>query len=328
MESRSAALFESVAQALTIATCDPLGQFSWNSSGKGNPSSTFSKRRRGAEETQQAATVFDSSAIPQISIDRYLSRLNTGFRCSDATFVAALIIVDRFFEYDGGRLPLTMRNVHRVFFASLLVAVKYHEDLVYSNSHYGKAGGVPLKEVNRLERVLLSSLDFDLRIHPEQYRLYEAALQGIRPIRGSKCVCPGVPQAHPLPALVSAVPVVAARGTTTDEAGTGHGKSNIANGTLKVPMAYEKRVLSPGRHHSAYWSRNNHGEQQRGKVAIQASGDNRMIECGSWAPVPQRALLGLDMAVVVAAAAGDGAMRYAGHGCLDSEQEFVIHRAQ
>merc|ERR550532_2861612 len=103
-------------------------------------------------------------------------RLRATFRCSDATFIAALILVDRLLEYDGGRLPLTLRNVHRVFLASLVVAVKYHEDLVYSNSHYAKAGGVHLREVNRLERVLLAALDFDLRIAPEQYRLYEASL--------------------------------------------------------------------------------------------------------------------------------------------------------
>merc|ERR1719434_324913 len=103
-------------------------------------------------------------------------RLSTNFKCSDAAFVAALIVVDRLLEYDGGRLPLTMRNVHRVFLASLVVAVKYHEDLVYSNSHYAKTGGVHLREVNRLERVLLVALDFDLRIEEEQYQLYEATL--------------------------------------------------------------------------------------------------------------------------------------------------------
>merc|ERR1719434_327928 len=103
-------------------------------------------------------------------------RLSTNFKCSDATFIAALIVVDRLLGYDGGRLPLTMRNVHRVFLASLVVAVKYHEDLVYSNSHYAKAGGVHLREVNRLERVLLATLDFDLRVEPDLYRLYEVAL--------------------------------------------------------------------------------------------------------------------------------------------------------
>lgn len=180
MSPQSAALVESVAQALSWAINDPVGHSSWNETlvtrrPSGVPNSS-AKRRRNVEETKQAATVFDSSAIPPISIDKYLMRLCATFRCSDATFIAALIVVDRLLEYDGGRLPLTMRNVHRVFLASLVVATKYHEDLVYSNSHYAKAGGVQLKEVNRLERALLAALDFDLKIEPEQYRQYETNL--------------------------------------------------------------------------------------------------------------------------------------------------------
>jgi hypothetical protein len=124
----------------------------------------------------QAVTVFDSSSVPPIEIEKYLMRLAVTFRCSDASFVAALIVVDRLLAYDGGRLPLTKRNVHRVFLASLVVAVKYHEDLVYSNGYYAKAGGVHVREVNRLERALLTSLDFGLRVHPEQYKFYENML--------------------------------------------------------------------------------------------------------------------------------------------------------
>jgi hypothetical protein len=165
-------LVESVAQALSFAISDPMGHTSWAHSQLFSPC----KRHRGAEETRRAATVFDSSAIPAMGVVKYLMRLSAGFRCSDESFIAALIIVDRLLAYDGGRLPLTMRNVHRVFLASLVVVVKYNEDLVYKNTHYAKAGGVNLKEVNRLERTILQALDFDLRIDPEQYKLYEAAL--------------------------------------------------------------------------------------------------------------------------------------------------------
>jgi len=177
--SQSATLLEGVAQALSWAISDPVGHKFWNDSVRQEAGSSGGKRRPGAKELRQAATVFDSSAVPPIAINRYLMRLSATFRCSDATFIAALIVVDRLLEYDGGRLPLTMRNVHRLFFASLVVAVKYHEDLVYSNSHYAKAGGVHLREVNRLERVLLVALDFDLRVEPEHFHTYEAALLGL-----------------------------------------------------------------------------------------------------------------------------------------------------
>mmetsp|Transcript_70964 Transcript_70964/g.129904 ORF Transcript_70964/g.129904 Transcript_70964/m.129904 type:complete len:288 (-) Transcript_70964:332-1195(-) len=175
MTSQSSAtpLVESVAQALVFAINDPVGHSSWTQCYQTNSC----KRRRAAQETQRAATVFDSSAIPPIGIDKYLKRLSSTFRCSESCFIAALIVVDRLLEYDGGRLPLTMRNVHRIYLASLVVTVKYTEDLVYSNNHYAKCGGVHLREVNRLERVLLMALGFDIRVEPEQFQLYEAALR-------------------------------------------------------------------------------------------------------------------------------------------------------
>lgn len=175
-QPRASLLVESVAEALVFAINDPEGHSSWTQCQQTNSC----KRRRGAQETQRAATVFDSSAIPPIGIDKYLTRLSATFRCSESCFIAALIVVDRLLEYDGGRLPLTMRNVHRIYLASLVVTVKYHEDLVYSNNHYAKCGGVHLREVNRLERVLLTALGFDLRIEPEQFQLYEAALRKLR----------------------------------------------------------------------------------------------------------------------------------------------------
>lgn len=187
MSEKSAALVESVAQALSWAINDPLGHSDFI------PQNYAAKALlRTQEHTRQAATVFDSSAIPPITVDKYLQRLCATFRCSDASFIAALIIVDRLLEFDGGRLPLTMRNVHRIFLASLIVSVKYNEDLVYSNSHYAKAGGVHLREINRLERVLLQSLDFNLKIETEQYELYEDALQNMNISRKPVDVSAGV----------------------------------------------------------------------------------------------------------------------------------------
>lgn len=180
MDPQSIALVESVAKALVWAINDPQGRSTWNDS-LGLKVDSPSGGRRGVLETQQAATVFDSSVIPPISIHKYLARLRASFRCSDATFLAALILVDRMLECDGSRLPLTMHNVHRLFLACLVVSVKYHEDIVFANSHYAKAGGVALKEVNRLERTLLKSLDFDLGIDPDQFQRFEAALLSLCP---------------------------------------------------------------------------------------------------------------------------------------------------
>jgi len=216
MVSNSAALVEGVAQALTWAINDPLGHSAWNTSVCHSLSLIATadcklKRLRGERETMRAATVFDSSVVPPIGLDKYLMRLRSTFRCSDASFIAAFILVDRVLGYDGGRLPLSMRNVHRLFLASLVVAVKYHEDLVYTNSHYAKAGGVHLREVNRLERVILAALDFDLRVPPEQYQIYEASLASLccSGAAGGSGQAPQTQIAHPSPPSPTAAPVAA-----------------------------------------------------------------------------------------------------------------------
>lgn len=176
----SSALVESVASALSLAVSDPVGHSPWILC-YSEHQCLCKKRRRGAKETQRAATVFDSSAVPPITIHDYLKRLSAHFQCSDGNFIVAFIMADRLLQHDQGHLPLTMQNVHRLFLASLMVAVKFHEDYVYKNSHYAKAGGVRLSEVNRLERVLLLALDFDLRIDPDDFHRCEAALKALRP---------------------------------------------------------------------------------------------------------------------------------------------------
>lgn len=130
---------------------------------------------------QTAPGIFDSSVVPNISVDRYLQRLKSVFDCSDEVFILAVILVDRLLEKEGLQPEkVTMRNVHRLFLGSLVVTVKYNQDLVYGNSHYARAGGMHVKEVNRLERFILRGLDYDLHVHPEQYYHYERTLRVLR----------------------------------------------------------------------------------------------------------------------------------------------------
>lgn len=182
-------LIKGVAQALKLAIDDPfaLQKYARKNAGQrssGDSSADTSRSTQGVTQrhhnktphSQQFFAIFDSSVIPPIAVEKYLVRLATTFKCSEAVFVCALILVDRLLSCQSGQLSLTKKNVHRLFLASLVVSVKYHEDLVYCNKHYGKAGGVHVREVNRLEHILLIALDFDLRIHMEQYKLYEEML--------------------------------------------------------------------------------------------------------------------------------------------------------
>mmetsp|Transcript_103442 Transcript_103442/g.183768 ORF Transcript_103442/g.183768 Transcript_103442/m.183768 type:complete len:338 (+) Transcript_103442:300-1313(+) len=323
---KSAALVQSVAQALSWAISDPEGHSSKTDSicrsfGASIPSLPVQKPRS-IEETRQAATVFDSSAIPPISVDKYLTRLCSTFRCSDATFIAALIIVDRLLEYDGGRLPLTMRNVHRIFLASLLVSAKYNEDLVYSNGHYAKAGGVHLREVNRLERVLLTSLDFNLRIEPDLYQLYEDTLHTMSASRDPMILATrdGIPQkAEAIPPKVSppapgrtaqfrgdsATPpspeTVAGQEAVDTASSTSASSSPTETQTPEVLSKGETRGWSREENRSHAKERGRRGKELSAALVGQSDkqGDTTQVP---WVQPQPRAILGLDPATLMAAA--------------------------
>jgi hypothetical protein len=193
--SNSAELVSCVARALTLAIESPRRPASPN-----------------AEATPPG--IFDSSVVPNVTVERYLTRLKKYFQCSDAVFVLALIMVDRLLEKnDVEPNRITTRNVHRLYLASLIVTVKYNEDLVYGNSHYARSGGIMLREVNRLERFFAWALDFDFHVFPEQYNLYERSLRELRsqldapqiksleaPPSPLKCAPPSRGKAHDLEA--------------------------------------------------------------------------------------------------------------------------------
>lgn len=139
---------------------------------------TSSQSESSDSNNNEKLTVFDSSVIPPVTIEAYVGRLHKHFLCSDKCFLAALVYIDRLLRF-GKIRALTARNVHRIALTSLLSAVKFLEDGFYSNSYYAKCGGITLKELNRLERVFLRKVEFQLYISDTEYRVYEGAVESM-----------------------------------------------------------------------------------------------------------------------------------------------------
>eukprot|EP00411_Alexandrium_monilatum_P036337 CAMPEP_0175338728 /NCGR_PEP_ID=MMETSP0095-20121207/4981_1 /TAXON_ID=311494 /ORGANISM="Alexandrium monilatum, Strain CCMP3105" /LENGTH=179 /DNA_ID=CAMNT_0016636133 /DNA_START=24 /DNA_END=560 /DNA_ORIENTATION=- len=103
--------------------------------------------------------LFDSSTVPSISVASYLQRLQVTFQCCNASFIGALVILDRLLLNCRmhGQEPqhVTPWNFHRLFLTCLVSSVKYNEDDVASTRQYAKAGGVQPRELGCLERFLL-----------------------------------------------------------------------------------------------------------------------------------------------------------------------------
>ncbi len=70
----------------------------------------------------------------------------------------------------------------------MVIAIKYSEDHYYDNNYYSRVGGIPCRELNRLETELLSLMSFDLFVAPELYERYMADLA---------CHCAGTNMPHP-----------------------------------------------------------------------------------------------------------------------------------
>ena len=114
---------------------------------------------------------FDSKSIPQISVVDYTIRIRKYSECSDSCFILAFIYIDRLLQYKPGFM-LSYINIHRLILTTIILGIKYADDIYFDNCVYAKIGGVSLEELNGLERKLLQLLEYDLYVDPELYFQY------------------------------------------------------------------------------------------------------------------------------------------------------------
>lgn len=181
-----------------------------------------------------------------------------------------------------------------------------------------------MREVNRLERVLLATLDFDLRIEPEQYRLYEATLFSLcSSPNGLPSVAAGLPQ-KPGVVAVSAAPAAALAAIAC----TGHSNKTppVSSNAAKEPTggsgrgapraATPQRSEMPKSSPPNDWSRDKKNEPKNAKnrgggvVLVPVLLGGTGTSCAPWSPASQLPVLDLDMSVKLATAAGEGTLRY------------------
>ncbi len=116
-------------------------------------------------------TLFHSAVVPGISITNYVHRLKQYSFCSDSCYMLAFIYIDRLLQKNPD-FALSRRSVHRVVLTALLLAIKFNDDVYYTNLYYAQVGGVVLEELNRLEAEMLGLLSFDIHVQPQLYATY------------------------------------------------------------------------------------------------------------------------------------------------------------
>lgn len=121
-------------------------------------------------------TLFHAASVPGITIANYLRRFKQFSLCSDSCYVLAFIYIDRLLQ-NNASFALSRRSVHRVLLTALLLAIKFHDDVYYTNLYYAQVGGIQLDELNRLEKEMLGLLHFDLHVQPQLYYTYLDQIQ-------------------------------------------------------------------------------------------------------------------------------------------------------
>lgn len=116
-----------------------------------------------------------STDHPLIPLHDYLMRLARGLPCSKECFILALVLMDRV------SVLLTFNTVHRLFLASLCLAVKTHEDNPLEMTGFSKLAMVPVTELLSLESTLWQLLNQDTFVPASVYETTLELVLSCRP---------------------------------------------------------------------------------------------------------------------------------------------------
>eukprot|EP00416_Gambierdiscus_australes_P041844 CAMPEP_0171112572 /NCGR_PEP_ID=MMETSP0766_2-20121228/79534_1 /TAXON_ID=439317 /ORGANISM="Gambierdiscus australes, Strain CAWD 149" /LENGTH=235 /DNA_ID=CAMNT_0011574689 /DNA_START=1 /DNA_END=708 /DNA_ORIENTATION=+ len=121
---------------------------------------------------------------PSIDISQYVDRLFAHFGCSPSCFVVAAAYLDRALRREPSMVP-DGRSIHRLLLASLVSAVKFSDDAIFTNAWYAQVGGVSNRELNALEAAFLQLLDWNVYVSQEEYENYLVQLCPLGTAAGS-----------------------------------------------------------------------------------------------------------------------------------------------
>ncbi|OBZ85848.1 PHO85 cyclin-7 [Choanephora cucurbitarum] len=117
-------------------------------------------------------THFHSRAVPNITVNAYLTRILRFAPFSNEALLSLLIYFDRIAKLKKAKYAVNSLTVHRLLITSIVVASKFTSDVFYPNTRYAKVGGIPLGELNQLELEFLFLCNFDLHVKLEDMQAY------------------------------------------------------------------------------------------------------------------------------------------------------------
>jgi len=87
------------------------------------------------QEGAPCQTIFNSSAVPNISLPDFIRRLHKFTQFSPECLIIAIIYVDRY-NLVLPEFTLSSLNVHKMVLTALLLATKFQDDFYYDNKAF------------------------------------------------------------------------------------------------------------------------------------------------------------------------------------------------
>ena len=123
---------------------------------------------------KQSMMYFSANSIPNITIKDYLIRIQNYSGIEKSTLILSMILIDHMCKKSN--IVLTIYNIHRILFSSVLISIKYNEDSYYDNTFYAQIAGIKPNELKLLEYKFLELNDFNVYVTDVEYEQYEQYL--------------------------------------------------------------------------------------------------------------------------------------------------------
>lgn len=102
------------------------------------------------QEGGPCESIFNSSSVPNMTLEDFLRRLHKYTQFSAECLVIAIVYIDRY-NMEEPDFSLNNLNVYKMVLTALLLAAKYQDDFYYDNKAFEFAGGVNASHLHQLE---------------------------------------------------------------------------------------------------------------------------------------------------------------------------------
>eukprot|EP00759_Apiculatamorpha_spiralis_P034065 PhF_6_TR35129/c0_g1_i1/m.51211 len=117
-----------------------------------------------------AVKFLHGDSAPSIDLGNYITRMCKYLRCSPECLLMAVAYIDRLMHNPRyTNCLITPTSVHRLFFISVLAALKFHDDSCFGMTYYAGVCGVSVQHLCSLELSFLKLVDYRLTVHLKEY---------------------------------------------------------------------------------------------------------------------------------------------------------------